>query len=107
MILMGLVHIGFAFPLGDLDSYDFWFIGSGIAIILSGILNVIADCSPGGKVYITCSGLKEYHRQLLDKNYSYSRPGLENAPWGSPEMTIIDPFGNQLLFTEKTKSEEK
>jgi hypothetical protein len=242
MILLGLVHIGFAFPLGEMDSYDLWFVGSGIAVILSGILNIIAvincrqrwlgnltlssniilfglflfalqvlqgpqvyvgillyllaillpliqffsktkrsdqykhpaknihpdfkevladtevvpmlrifdkkkaeefyidwlgftvewehrfeetlpvymeitkagiklhltehhgDCNPGGKVYITCTGLKEYHKQLLNKNYPYNRPGLGNAEWGSLEMTVIDPFGNQLLFTETTSA---
>lgn len=59
------------------------------------------DCSPGGKVYIVCAGLAEYHKQLLAKNYSYNRPGLGKASWGSLEMTVIDPFGNQLLFTER------
>jgi hypothetical protein len=62
------------------------------------------DTVPGGKVYIVCEGLREFHKQLLDKNYSYNRPGLENASWGSLAMTVIDPFGNKLLFTEKHKS---
>jgi uncharacterized glyoxalase superfamily protein PhnB len=62
------------------------------------------DASPGGKVYIACDGLREYHKQLLDKNYSYNRPGLEMAGWGSLCMTVTDPFGNNLLFTEKHKS---
>ncbi|MFN4315350.1 MAG: glyoxalase superfamily protein [Chitinophagaceae bacterium] len=62
------------------------------------------DTVPGGKVYITCEGLREFHKQLLDKNYSYNRPGLEMASWGTLEMTVIDPFGNKLLFTEKHKS---
>jgi uncharacterized glyoxalase superfamily protein PhnB len=242
IILLGLVHTGFAFPVGTWETDDLWFIGSGLAIVLSGLLNIIAiincgqrwlghlalasnivmlglfllarqvlqvpqvyiglylylvaillplvqvlrskkrstqykhppktvspdfkevldeievvpmlrifdkkkaeefyigwlgftvewehrfeenlpvymeiikagiklhltehhgDCNPGGKVYIVCSGLREYHKQLLEKNYSYNRPGLENASWGSLAMTVIDPFGNQLLFTEKHKS---
>lgn len=245
IILLGLVHIGFTFPIGVFETDDLWFLGSGVAIILSGLLNIIAvincgqrwlrnltlasniimlvlflfarqviqgpqiyiamylylaaillplvqllrstkrsneykhppktirpdfkevldetevvpmlrifdkkkaeefyiewlgftvewehrfeenlpvymeitkagiklhltehhgDCNPGGKVYIVCSGLREYHKQLLDKNYSYNRPGLENASSGSAEMTVIDPFGNQLLFTEKHKSGRK
>ncbi len=64
------------------------------------------DTVPGGKVYITCDGLPEFHKQLLEKSYSYNRPGLEMASWGTLEMTVIDPFGNKLLFTEKHKSGE-
>ena len=30
----------------------------------------------------------------------YSRPGIEEMPWGSREMSIKDPFGNRLTFTE-------
>lgn len=59
------------------------------------------DCSPGGKVYIECTGLREYHRQLLAKNYGYNRPGLDTASWSALCMTVIDPFGNQLMFNEK------
>lgn len=64
------------------------------------------DCSPGGKVYIVCAGLADYHEQLLSKNYSCNRPGLGKASWGSLEMTVIDPFGNQLLFTERNEEED-
>ncbi len=42
MILLGLVHIGFVFPIDGFDSYQLWFIGAGIAIIFSGLLNIIA-----------------------------------------------------------------
>lgn len=59
------------------------------------------DCTPGGKAFIVCSGLREYHQHLLDQNYPYNRPGIEMASWGSLCMTAIDPFGNQLLFTEQ------
>lgn len=242
MVLLGIIHICFVFPIGKFDQYHLWFIGSGIAIILSGLINILAvlnrrmpyiknlilginsvflilflvglmvlcgpqvyvgiglyllgtllpilqhyrkktesgeykhfeegagleskeilsetsvtpmlrifdrkkaeefyinwlgfkiewehrfddtapvymevskagiklhltehhgDCSPGGKVYIVCKGLREYHKQLIDKNYPYNRPGLESAIWGSPCMTVIDPFGNQLLFTESNDS---
>ncbi len=61
------------------------------------------DAVPGGKVFIACDGLQAYHRQLIDKNYSYNRPGLEKASWGSLTMTVTDPFGNNLLFSEKRK----
>lgn len=28
-----------------------------------------------------------------------ARPGLEDMPWGSREMSVKDPFGNRLTFT--------
>ncbi|CAN5534990.1 glyoxalase superfamily protein [soil metagenome] len=58
------------------------------------------DCSPGARVYIVCTGLKEYHKQLLDKKYKYNRPGLEKAFYGAWCMEVIDPFGNRLTFNE-------
>jgi len=64
------------------------------------------DGSPG--VHITIEGfegLKAYHEQLIAKKYKYNRPGLEKAFWdpGVITVTVIDPVGNQLTFTEKVK----
>jgi uncharacterized glyoxalase superfamily protein PhnB len=58
------------------------------------------DCTPGSKALIRYSGLRAYHQQLIDKNYVYNRPGLEEAPWNSLTMTVTDPFGNKLFFNE-------
>ena len=41
IILLGVIHIGFAFPL-YMNTYTFWFIGAGMAIILAGLLNFVA-----------------------------------------------------------------
>lgn len=59
------------------------------------------DCTPGGKVFIEYTGLKEYHAMLTGKKYKYNRPGLEEAPWNAITMTVIDPVNNHLLFSEK------
>ena len=56
------------------------------------------DCSPGGHLRIETTGLDEYRNGLLAKKYKYSRPGIEEMPWGAREMTIGDPFGNKLTF---------
>ncbi|MBE9466212.1 glyoxalase superfamily protein [Dyadobacter subterraneus] len=58
------------------------------------------DCTPGGKVFIDCVGLTEYHAELIEKNYRFNRPGLEEAPWNAITMEVSDPFGNKLLFNE-------
>ena len=47
----------------------------------------------------------EFHRELLAKKYGYMRPGLEIKPWGEWSMTVIDPFGNHLVFYETTNRE--
>lgn len=59
------------------------------------------DSCPGAKIYIETTGLKEYHKLLIEKDYKYNKPGLEQAPWNAPSMTVYDPFGNKILFTEK------
>lgn len=58
------------------------------------------DCSPGAKVFVVCDGLKAYHEELIAKNYRFNRPGLETAFWGALTMEVVDPFSNQLLFSE-------
>ncbi len=60
------------------------------------------DCSPGARIHIeNFPGLKEYHKNLLAKNYKYNRPGIEKAFWNQKItcMEVIDPFGNRLTFT--------
>jgi len=59
------------------------------------------DTTPGTRVYIECTGLKEYHQLLIDKKYKNNRPGLEKSFYGTWCMEVIDPFGNRLTFNEK------
>ncbi|WP_425390783.1 glyoxalase superfamily protein [Ekhidna sp.] len=59
------------------------------------------DCSPGAKVFINCSGLKEFHKGLKKKNYKYNNPGISKAPWKDLCMEVTDPFHNKLIFNEK------
>ena len=58
------------------------------------------DCTPGGKVFLRCTGLRDWHKTIADKNYKYFRPGIEDAFWGGICMYLTDPFGNKLLFSE-------
>ena len=57
------------------------------------------DCSPGAAVRIATDELDAFHQQLLAARYKYARPGVEQTPWGTREMSIADPFGNRLTFT--------
>lgn len=60
------------------------------------------DASPGAKVFLECTGLKEYHQTIAAKDYRYYKPAVEMAPWGGNAlvMELIDPFGNRITFKE-------
>jgi uncharacterized glyoxalase superfamily protein PhnB len=57
------------------------------------------DCSPGSAMRIETNELEGFQQALLAKNYKYARPSIEEMPWGSRDMSITDPFGNRLTFT--------
>jgi uncharacterized glyoxalase superfamily protein PhnB len=57
------------------------------------------DCSPGAAMRIETDELDAYHQHLLAKNYKHARPGIEKTAWDSRDMSITDPFGNRLTFT--------
>ncbi len=59
------------------------------------------DASPGAAVRIQAPGVDAYQQQLLAKDYCYAKPGVEETPWGSREMSIKDPFGKRLVFVEE------
>ncbi|MBB6690451.1 VOC family protein [Cohnella xylanilytica] len=63
------------------------------------------DCSPGAAVRIEVEGIADLHQKLIEKQYSYSRPGLEKKPWGSQECCVTDPFGNRIIFYEYDEEE--
>jgi catechol 2,3-dioxygenase-like lactoylglutathione lyase family enzyme len=64
------------------------------------------DASPGSHVCIDdFDDLRAYNQLLNDKKYKYGRPGLEVPEWNknSIMMTVHDPFGNRLTFSEDLK----
>ncbi|WP_316834563.1 glyoxalase superfamily protein [Pedobacter nutrimenti] len=65
------------------------------------------DSSPGAHLRIEeFKSLKDYHQQLLDKEYKYNRPGIMVPEWNDNEIlvTVHDPFGNRISFSEVTDS---
>jgi len=58
------------------------------------------DCCPGSAVFLRITGLEDYHRQITATGYAFLRPGIERTFHGSNCMTVIDPFGNRILFDE-------
>ena len=57
------------------------------------------DSTPGSALRIETDELEAFQQQLLGKEYSFARPQIQAMPWGSQDMTISDPFGNRLVFT--------
>lgn len=60
------------------------------------------DGSPGTHVVIDMTGLDELHRELAAKQYRYMNPGIQTREWGTRELGVLDPFGNQLIFSERS-----
>jgi catechol 2,3-dioxygenase-like lactoylglutathione lyase family enzyme len=58
------------------------------------------DGTPGTVVRIETDGLDELHRELPE--YRYYKPHIDEADWGR-EMTLLDPFGNRLVFVERKR----
>ena len=57
------------------------------------------DCCPGAAMRIEVGYIDAYHAELMGKRYGYARPDIADTPWGSRDMSVKDPFGNRLTFT--------
>ena len=57
------------------------------------------DCSPGAAIRVETNDIDGFHAELASKGYKYALPGIDKKPWGTREMTMEDPFGNKLTFT--------
>ena len=60
------------------------------------------DCTPGGRVFLRCSGLRAWRETLAAQTYGYALPEVADAFWGGIYLDLADPFGNKLLFSEMT-----
>ncbi|WP_156308243.1 glyoxalase superfamily protein [Sphingobacterium endophyticum] len=58
------------------------------------------DATPGAQTFVYCSGLKDYHHQLIQKNYKHNKPGYEETFYNTHCVQVIDPFGNRISFNE-------
>lgn len=64
------------------------------------------DASPGSALRIRCEEVDAYNKVLLDKQYKYHRPGLQDQEWGAREMSVQDGFGNRLVFFRELTAAE-
>ena len=51
-IVMGIVHIFFVLPITDFRLGQLWFIGSGIAIVFAGFINILGQDNQNNKTSI-------------------------------------------------------
>jgi uncharacterized glyoxalase superfamily protein PhnB len=65
------------------------------------------DTTPGTRIYVECTGLKEYHKELIEKKYKYNKPGLKKTFYNSLEVEVVDPFGNKISFNEKLPEQKE
>ncbi|CAN7312202.1 glyoxalase superfamily protein [Mesorhizobium sp. LjRoot246] len=61
------------------------------------------DGAPGIAVRIKVEDIATLHRELIGKKYHFARPGLEETPWKTREVSVADPFGNRLTFYEEVR----
>lgn len=59
------------------------------------------DGALGIAVRIKVEDIAALHRELTAKKYRFARPGLEETPWKTREISVSDPFGNRLHFHEE------
>ncbi len=59
------------------------------------------DGSPGVHVTVETIGVEELHAELASTNYRYMNPGICTTEWGTHDVNVIDPFGNQINFSER------
>jgi uncharacterized glyoxalase superfamily protein PhnB len=57
------------------------------------------DGNPGATMRVETSELEAFQQELAAKRYKYARPGIEEMPWGTRDMSVRDPFGNRITFT--------
>ena len=58
------------------------------------------DSTPGAAMRIETKDLEGFHKQLAAKGYRYARPEIQDMSWGTKDMSLRDPFGNKLIFTD-------
>ncbi|WZO98635.1 glyoxalase superfamily protein [Isosphaeraceae bacterium EP7] len=62
------------------------------------------DACPGSATTIITNGLDAFHAEITTKNNPFMKPGIEHEPWDARALTVIDPFGNRLLFREPNQN---
>jgi catechol 2,3-dioxygenase-like lactoylglutathione lyase family enzyme len=57
------------------------------------------DCQVGGLAYLYVPDVDAWHRAIVARGLTVDPP--ENQPWGSRDMCLTDPDGNQLRISTR------
>jgi catechol 2,3-dioxygenase-like lactoylglutathione lyase family enzyme len=58
------------------------------------------DACPGASMRIEVGDIDALAAELNARLHRYARPTVATMPWGTRDMTLADPFGNRLTFTD-------
>jgi len=56
------------------------------------------DATPGSAVRIGVDDIDACLAALNARGHPRLRPGVQDQPWGTREITLTDPFGNRIIF---------
>ena len=59
------------------------------------------DCTPGSSIRIQVDGIHDYYALIADKPYRFYNPSVDEMPWNTLDMQVMDPFGNKIIFWEE------
>ena len=62
------------------------------------------DGSPGAHVVVQMTGVDDLHKELAAKGYRHMNPGIQTQEWDTRELCVVDPSGNQVIFSERIGS---
>lgn len=51
-------------------------------------------------IFVDTKGIEEFHKELTERNTTFSIPEVTKTEWQTLQMEIEDPFGNLLRFNE-------
>lgn len=56
------------------------------------------DCKVGGAVYFIIDSVDEYYKQIIQRGIKVTDPPSDTE-WNTREMSLMDPDGNRLRFS--------
>ncbi|WP_040226919.1 glyoxalase superfamily protein [Bhargavaea cecembensis] len=61
------------------------------------------DATPGSAVRIRLDDLEAFLGRLRKQDYPFMNPEIERVPWGTDELTVLDPSSNRIVFYEESR----
>ncbi len=65
------------------------------------------DGSPGVKLFVDVDDVETLLTELQGRPNVYMRPAVEETQWKARILTVLDPFGNRIVFSETITSDGK